>query len=125
MGRRLRRSSRVVIKNKELEGPVNLAAPNPIQQGNFMDIYRTKMGIGYHVPVPREWMVRVFAFFYRTESEVILKSRRVVPGKLLKAGFQFRYPDWESAADDTIKKFKANGLERSYCGNLCKVVKDV
>lgn len=119
------RAVEFVVKNKDLEGPVNFAAPNPIQQGKFMEIFRTKMGIGYYIPVPYEWMVRVFAFFYRTESEVILKSRRVVPAKLLQAGFTFKYPDWETAAEDTVNKFKANGLEKSYFGNLMSVVADV
>jgi hypothetical protein len=119
------RAIEFIISKKELEGPINIAAPEPIQQGDFMDIFRAKMGLRYYVPVPQDWMVRVFAFFYRTESEVLLKSRRVVPGKLLKAGFTFKYPDWESAAEDTIAKFKANGLEKSYLANLFSVIGDV
>jgi len=114
-----------VIDNKALEGPVNFAAPNPIQQAKFMEIFRGQMGIAYHVPVPYEWMVRMFSFFYRTESEIILKSRKVVPSKLLLTGFTFQYPDWETAAEDTVRKFKANGLKTSYFCTLMRVIGDV
>ena len=44
-----------------------------------------------------EWMLEVGAFFLRTETELILKSRRVVPGRLLAGGFQFRFPDMQEA----------------------------
>merc|ERR1712079_65123 len=114
-----------IIDHKALEGPVNIAAPSPVQQGEFMDTFRANMGISYYLPVPYEWMVKLFAFLYRTESEVILKSRRVIPGKLLQAGFAFKYPDWASAAEDATMKFKANRLEKSYCGNLLAVARDV
>jgi NAD dependent epimerase/dehydratase family enzyme len=44
-----------------------------------------------------DWMIEIGALFLRTESELILKSRRVVPGRLLEGGFRFEYPDWPSA----------------------------
>jgi NAD dependent epimerase/dehydratase family enzyme len=52
-------------------------------------------------------MIEVGAFFLRTESELILKSRRVVPGKLLKAGFSFNFPTWPEAAADLVRRWRA------------------
>jgi NAD dependent epimerase/dehydratase family enzyme len=47
-------------------------------------------------------MLEVGAFFLRTETELILKSRRVVPGRLLASGFEFRYPEFNAAAQDLV-----------------------
>ena len=47
-----------------------------------------------------EWMLEIAALFMRTETELILKSRRVVPAGLLEAGFQFKFPQWREAARD-------------------------
>ena len=55
-----------------------------------------------------KWMLEIGAFFLRTESELVLKSRRVVPGRLLASGFQFRYPDWREAAQDLVARFKTS-----------------
>jgi uncharacterized protein len=44
------------------------------------------------------WMLELGAVFMRTETELILKSRRVAPGRLLDAGFAFRHPSWPEAA---------------------------
>jgi len=53
-----------------------------------------------------KWMLEVGAFFMRTQTELILKSRRVVPGRLLQAGFEFRYPSWPEAARDLCDSWK-------------------
>jgi NAD dependent epimerase/dehydratase family enzyme len=50
-------------------------------------------------------MVETGAFFMRTESELILKSRRVVPARLLEAGFQFRLPEWPEAARELVQRW--------------------
>jgi uncharacterized protein len=55
------------------------------------------------VPVPG-WALEIGAFFLRTETELILKSRRVVPARLLREGFVFRYPDWVEAATELAKR---------------------
>ena len=51
-------------------------------------------------------MLEFGAFFMRTETELILKSRRVVPRRLLDAGFNFAFPNFESAAEDLTAKLK-------------------
>src|SRR5256712_9957781 len=62
----------------------------------MMRIIRRECGIPFGLPATR-WMLEVAAFLHRTEAELIIKSRRVVPGRLLAAGFQFRFPKMEDA----------------------------
>ena len=81
----------------DLEGPVNLAAPNPLPNAEFMRGLRAAWGIGIGLPATR-WMLEVGTFLMRTESELVLKSRRVIPGRLLESGFTFKFPSWPEAA---------------------------
>jgi NAD dependent epimerase/dehydratase family enzyme len=48
-------------------------------------------------------MLEVGALFLRTESELVLKSRRVVPRRLLEHGFEFAFPSWPEAARDLCR----------------------
>jgi NAD dependent epimerase/dehydratase family enzyme len=51
-------------------------------------------------------MLELGTFLLRTESELVLKSRQVVPGRLLDAGFQFQYPMWPRAAQDLVVQWR-------------------
>jgi len=86
-----------LIEHDSLSGPVNLAAPNPLPNANFMRDLRQAWGMPVGLPAT-EWMLEVGAFFLRTETELILKSRRVVPTRLLQQGFTFQFPHWAEAA---------------------------
>jgi uncharacterized protein len=88
---------RFLIEHDELDGVVNLAAPEPLPNAEFMRALREAWGARVGLPAT-EWMLEVGAFFMRTETELILKSRRVVPGRLLEAGFTFAHPQWPEAA---------------------------
>lgn len=88
-----------IIEHDELTGPVNLAAPNPLTNAEMMRALRKVSGAPFGLPAT-EWMLEIGAFFLRTETELILKSRRVVPGKLLASGFQFHFADFENALRD-------------------------
>lgn len=90
---------RFLIKRDDIDGPVNVAAPNPLPNAEFMRTLREACGVRLGLPATR-WMLEIGAFFMRTETELILKSRRVVPARLLESGFRFTYPDWTSAAYD-------------------------
>jgi NAD dependent epimerase/dehydratase family enzyme len=60
-----------------------------------------------HVPFglpAAAWMLQVGAFFLRTETELIIKSRRVVPCRLLADGFEFRFPELRPALEDLCKR---------------------
>ena len=89
----------------ELDGPVNLAAPHPVRNDEFLRTLRRAWGIGFGLPATR-WMLELGALFLRTETELVLKSRRVVPGRLLEGGFVFEYPEWTEAAADLCQRWR-------------------
>jgi uncharacterized protein len=80
-----------IIEHETMTGVVNLAAPNPVTNAEFMAAIRKVCRASFGLPASR-WMLEVGAFFMRTEIELVIKSRRVVPGKLLADGFIFRHP---------------------------------
>ena len=88
---------RWLIDRGDIQGVVNLAAPNPLPNADFMRVLRESCSIPFGLPANR-WMLEIGACFMRTETELILKSRRVVPARLLERGFTFTYPEWRSAA---------------------------
>lgn len=94
-----------LIDHPELEGTVNLASPNPAPNAEFMRTLRAAWGIGFGLPATK-WMLEIGAFFMRTETELILKSRRVVPGRLLESGFVFQFPTWAEAAADLCRRWR-------------------
>ena len=81
----------------ELDGPINIAAPHPLTNAQFLSTLRRALKIPYALPTAR-WQLEIGAFAGRTETELLLKSRRAVPGKLVEAGFTFDYPHWNEAA---------------------------
>ena len=90
-----------LVAREDLEGAFNLCAPEPLPNRDFMKALRSALGTKLAVPIPR-WALEIGAFFLRTETELVVKSRRVVPARLLKAGFAFRYPRWPEAAMDLV-----------------------
>jgi uncharacterized protein (TIGR01777 family) len=94
-----------LIEHPELSGPVNIAAPNPVPNAEFMRTLRAAWGIGFGLPATK-WMLEIGAFFLRTETELMLKSRRVIPGRLLQSGFVFQFPTWAKAADDLCHRWR-------------------
>jgi uncharacterized protein (TIGR01777 family) len=88
-----------LIEHEDMEGPVNIAAPNPLPNADFMRELRRAWGTRIGLPSSR-WMLEAGALLMRTETELVLKSRRVVPGRLLERGFEFGFPEWGAAADD-------------------------
>ena len=92
-----------LIGRDELSGPVNIASPNPIPHRDMMKILRRECHVPFGLPATR-WMLEVAAFVHRTEAELILKSRRVVPGRLLASGFQFRFPRMEDAVREIERR---------------------
>lgn len=90
----------------ETAGVVNMAAPNPVPNRDFMRTLRQ----AWHQPIGLpawKWMLELGAIPMQTETELILKSRRVVPGVLLKHGFDFIFPTWPEAARDLVRRTKA------------------
>lgn len=94
-----------LIEHEELEGPVNLASPNPLTNAEFMRALRSAWGMPFGLPAA-EWMLELGAFVLQSETELILKSRRVVPAKLLQSGFSFEFPTWPDAARDLCQRWR-------------------
>jgi uncharacterized protein (TIGR01777 family) len=94
-----------LIDHQEIEGVVNVAAPHPLPNAEFMRVLREASAIRVGLPATR-WMLEIGAVFMQTETELILKSRRVVPGRLLDQGFVFKYPLWPDAARDLHRQWK-------------------
>jgi uncharacterized protein (TIGR01777 family) len=92
-----------LIDHDELSRPINLASPNPLPNKEFMRITREAWGMPIGLPASK-WMLEIGAFLMRSETELILKSRRVVPKRLTDSGFEFEFPDWKSAAADLCQR---------------------
>jgi len=99
------RAVEFLIEREDLSGPINIAAPNPLSNREFMETLRDawNMPNGFPAPVP---LLEFATFLLRTESELVLKSRRAIPGRLLDAGFTFRFPDWPAAAQDLVEQWR-------------------
>ncbi len=70
-----------------------------------MRALRRAWGIPLGLPAAR-WMLEIGAVFLRTETELILKSRRVVPARLLAIGVLLRFPRWPEAARDLCRRWR-------------------
>lgn len=103
------RAIRFLIRREDLEGAVNVAAPEPLPNVDFMRALTEAAGVRVALPSPR-WMLELGAFVIRTETELLLKSRRVVPTRLLAGGFSFRHPTWIEAAHDLVARGKEGRL---------------
>ncbi len=88
-----------ILDHDDLSGPVNLAAPNPLPNAEMMREFRRVCGMPHGLPAAR-WMLEVGAVVMRTETELILKSRRVVPRRLVTGGFEFQFPRLSGALDE-------------------------
>lgn len=102
------RAVELLLERDDLEGPVNITAPAPLSQRDAMAALRAAWGVQGGLPATR-WMAEVGAFFLRTDTELVLKSRRVVPRRLLEAGFRFEFPEWEAAANDLVARRRKSG----------------
>ena len=99
------RAVEFLIAREDLAGPVNMAAPHPLPNREFMAILREAWGIPNGLPAPAP-LIELASIFLRTESELVLKSRRIVPGRLLESGFQFKFPTWPEAAEDLVHRWR-------------------
>lgn len=91
-----------LMTHENLSGVINIAAPNPLANADMMKIFREV----YHRPIglpAAKWMLEMGAFFLRTETELIIKSRRVVSRRLAESGFTFCFPFFRTALEDLRK----------------------
>lgn len=106
---------RFLYEREDLSGAVNLAAPGPLPYREFMSALREAWGIRLGLPATK-WMLEIGAWVLRTDTELVLKSRWVVPGRLLDAGFAFDFTDWPTAARDLVARWRASTDRRASGG---------
>ena len=94
-----------LIDQRFTDGVVNLASPNPLPNAEFLRAIRDACGVPFGIPSPK-WILEIGAFLHRTEPELLLKSRRVVPARLIETGFRFDFPAWPEAARDLCARFE-------------------
>ncbi|MFD2785306.1 TIGR01777 family oxidoreductase [Hymenobacter rubripertinctus] len=95
------RAVEFLVARPNLEGAFNLCAPAPLSNHAFMALLDQHYRPRWHLPQP-QWLLEVGAFLLGTETELILKSRKVVPDRLLSAGFRFQFPDCPTALADLL-----------------------
>jgi len=96
-------SLRWIIAHQQLSGAVNIASPHPVPNREFMQSLRAAEGIPFGLPA-FGIILETGAWLMQTESELILKSRRVVPTRLVESGFRFQFPNWPEAANDLCER---------------------
>ena len=100
---------RWLIEHDQIAGIVNVASPHPLPNAEFMRLLREAWGTSIGLPA-RQWMLEIGAVFMRTETELILKSRRVVPARLLEQGFTFAFPTWDVASRHLCCEWRRNSV---------------
>lgn len=103
------RAVEFLLRHDDLDGTFILAAPDPVPQRDLMRALRRAWGGRPGLPATR-LMAEVGAFVLRTDTELLLKSRRVMPRRMLDEGFTFEHPAWDAAAVDLVRQ--ARGLRR-------------
>ncbi|MDQ0064143.1 TIGR01777 family oxidoreductase [Chryseobacterium lathyri] len=90
-----------IINHEDASGPINITAPNPVSNEDLMKKMRKhlKIPFGLNAPV---WQLEIASLFLNTETELLLKSRNVYPGKLTRNGFRFSYPELDNALTDLL-----------------------
>jgi uncharacterized protein (TIGR01777 family) len=101
------RAIEFLMARNDIFGVVNITSPNPIPNSQFMCCLRRSWCTSYvGLPSPA-WLLAIGAFLLRTEPELVLKSRRVVPARLLNSGFDFHFPDWRGASENLVARWCA------------------
>ncbi|BEL06413.1 TIGR01777 family oxidoreductase [Actinoplanes sichuanensis] len=109
------RAVRFLIERDDLTGPVNLASPGPLAHRQFMRELRSAWRMPFGLPATRQ-MAELGAFALQTDTELLLKSRRVVPTRLTDAGFTFEFPQWHAASADLAARLRSDSRVEALSG---------
>ncbi|KIC63737.1 TIGR01777 family oxidoreductase [Chryseobacterium taiwanense] len=91
-----------IIYNENISGEINITAPKPLPNEEFMKELRKQMKVPFGLNAP-VWQLEIASLFLNTETELLLKSRNVYPDKLMNSGFKFSYSEIDSAFENLIK----------------------
>jgi len=92
-----------IQEHNHLSGVFNCSTPNPITNRDLMNALKRAFNRKLGLPAPA-WLLELGAIFIRTETELILKSRWVIPERLVKEGFIFSYPTIDQALAQIINQ---------------------
>lgn len=96
-----------IMEREHLDGASNLSSPHPLPNAEFLRVLRQAWGIPLGLPAP-EWLLEIGTRLLQTETELVLKSRCVVPTRLLQDGFVFQFPGWPEAAQDLCRQWRSS-----------------
>lgn len=99
-------SVRFLADRADIDGVVNVTSPNPSDDVTLMRTLRRVLGVPFGIPLPR-WALELGSAVIRTETELVLKSRWVLPERLLAAGYRFHYPELEQALRQIVETRRA------------------
>lgn len=91
------------IIQKEISGVINVVSPEPIPNSDFMQKLRKAVGSPFGIPI-NPFLLKIGSFFIRTEAELVLKSRNVIPKRLLENGFKFKFENIDNAFENLLHK---------------------
>lgn len=103
----VRRAIEWFLDHTDLEGTYNLSSPGPVTNSHFMSTLRRLAGVRIGLPMPA-WLLRLGAAFIGTETELVLKSRWVLPTRLTETGFAFQYPGIDPALRSILRLQRRN-----------------
>ncbi len=94
------RAIEFIVENKML-GVVNLVSPQPISNKEFMAKLRNALKVPIGIPAPK-FLLKIGAKMIGTEPELVLKSRNVIPDRLTKSGFEFKFGTLDKAFKNLV-----------------------
>lgn len=95
------RAVEFILNRPNLNGVFNVTVPNPTNNMILMKTIRKKIGMPFGISHP-EWLLKIGAKIIGTETELVLKSRNVIPERLLQEGFSFKYPTIETTISNLL-----------------------
>jgi uncharacterized protein len=95
------RATEWIIEHEILKGAVNIASPNPLPNREFMRTFRKVCRRPIGLPAAT-WMIHIGTMLLGTEAELVLKSRRTMPARLMATGFQYKFPKWPEALQNIV-----------------------
>jgi uncharacterized protein (TIGR01777 family) len=107
----VRRALEWFLDHTDLEGTYNLSSPGPVTNSYFMSTLRRLAGVRLGLPTPA-WLLKLGAVLVGTETELVLKSRWVLPSRLLATGFDFQYPRIDGALRSIVRLQRRNERKR-------------
>lgn len=93
--------TKFLLIHDDINGLINCAAPQPVKNSQMMKALRTAWGIPFGLPAPA-WLLQIGLTIIGSELELILKSRWVLPTRLLDAGFKFQFSNIQHAFNDIL-----------------------